>query len=61
MPRMGISGITSTAPMRGCSPVCFVRSISSAAFLASFTAASTTASGSPMKVITERLWLSSLE
>ena len=44
---MGIKGTTSVAPMRGCAPECFVRSISSAAFPTPRRAASATASGSP--------------
>ena len=53
--RIGIKGITSTAPMRGCFPACFVRSISSMDFSTSFITAVDILSGSPKKVITERL------
>src|SRR5580658_132643 len=55
-----MNGTTSVAPMRGCAPVCRVRSISSAALPTARTAASATASGSPASVITLRLWSASL-
>ncbi len=55
MPAMGISGQTSVAPIRGCSPWCRRMSISSAALRMAWNAASTTGSGSPAKVTTVRL------
>src|SRR3954467_1938547 len=48
----GINGQTSVAPIRGCAPVCFRMSISSAAFWIPRKAASTAASGLPAKVTT---------
>src|SRR5580765_3996292 len=60
MPSSGMNGITSVAPMRGCTPLCCVRSMSSAALPAARMAASATASGLPTSVITERLWSASL-
>src|SRR5580704_5060203 len=57
---MGINGTTSVAPIRGCAPECFVRSISSAALPTPRRAASATASGSPASVTTLRLWSASL-
>ena len=51
----GMNGMTSAAPMRGWTPFCLVRSISSAALPAARTADSTTASGEPAMVTTERL------
>ena len=53
-PATGMNGITSTAPMRGCSPLCALRSISSADFLATRKHASTQASGEPTKESTQR-------
>src|SRR6202041_1573096 len=47
--------------MRGCTPVCRVRSITSAALPAASTAASTTAAGGPAMVTTERLWSASCD
>src|SRR5580698_9687650 len=61
IPETGTNGITSVAPMRGCTPRCTVRSISSAALPAARTAASTTASGRPAMVTTERLWSLSMD
>ena len=55
MPEMGISGRTSVAPMRGCAPLWWRMSISSAARRTPAKAASTTASGEPTKVTTVRL------
>ena len=55
MPLTGINGSTSVAPIRGCAPWCCRMSINSPAFLTALKAASTTASGSPTKVITVRL------
>src|ERR1700722_15615416 len=55
-PLTGTKGTTSAAPMRGWTPVCLVRSISSAALPTEHTAASTTAAGEPAMVTTERLW-----
>ena len=52
---MGMSGHTSVAPMRGCSPWCLLMSISSLAFFIARKAASTTGPGSPTKVTTVRL------
>ncbi|MBI3593080.1 MAG: tyrosine-type recombinase/integrase [Nitrospirae bacterium] len=49
---MGINGQTSVAPMRGCSPLCLLMSISSPAFFIALNAASITASGFPTKVTT---------
>jgi len=61
IPLTGTKGITSAAPMRGCTPLCPVRSISSAALPAPRMAASTTASGTPAMVTTLRLWSASSE
>ena len=52
---MGISGQTSVAPMRGCSPLCLLMSINSPAFLMALKAASITLAGSPTMVTTVRL------
>ncbi len=51
-PETGTKGQTSVAPCRGCAPVCSRMSMSSAAFFMSPKADSSTASGSPAKVIT---------
>src|SRR5437660_1133050 len=59
-PSIGINGSTSVAPTRGCAPVCFVRSINSMALPVHSNAASATASGSPARVTTERLWSASI-
>src|SRR5665213_10295 len=53
--------MTSAAPILGCTPFCVVKSINSAALPAPRTAASTTASGAPAIVTTERLWSGSIE
>ena len=58
---IGTNGITSTQPILGWPPSCLVRSMSSTAFLASFTLASSQASGLPMYVITDLLCVSSDE
>src|SRR5256886_253114 len=50
-----MNGTTSVAPMRGCSPVCFVRSIRSVATRMPPSAASRAASGGATNVNTERL------
>ena len=55
IPLTGTNGTTSAAPIRGCTPLCRVRSISRAAWMTPRTAASTTAAGGPAKVTTERL------
>ena len=57
----GMKGMTSVAPMRGCPPLCFSMSISSAALAQQANAACLTAWGSPTKVSTIRLWLESEE
>ena len=54
-PETGTKGQTSVAPMRGWAPLCLDMSISSAAFLMAWKAASSTASGLPAKVTTVRL------
>ena len=56
----GTNGMTSTAPIRGCSPPCASMSISWIATPTSRSRASATASCSPASVKTERLWLASL-
>ena len=58
-PAIGTNGTTSVAPMRGCSPSCWLRSINSAALVMPRYAASSTASGVPTKVRTVRLWSTS--
>src|SRR5215467_4741881 len=55
-PDIGTKGTTSVAPMRGCSPVWLLRSISPAAFFTPARAASTTTGGGATKVTTDRLW-----
>src|SRR2546428_7829555 len=55
-PDNGTKGTTSTAPIRGCSPLCLVRSMSSTAFADAASAACFTELGSPTKLTTERLW-----
>src|ERR1035438_454062 len=59
-PSIGMNGITSAAPSRGCAPVCLVRSISSAALPTPRIAASATFTGSPTSVMTQRLWSASI-
>ena len=59
-PLTGTNGTTSDAPMRGCSPVCRLRSISCAALAIALRAASSTPTGGPAKVTTLRLWSASL-
>src|ERR1017187_4244302 len=54
-----MKGTTSVAPMRGCAPLCCVRSINSCALPTPRRAASATASGSPARVTTQRLWSAS--
>ncbi len=49
---IGINGQTSTAPNRGCSPLCFVMSIYSYAAFITLNAANFTDSGSPAIVKT---------
>lgn len=58
-PRTGTKGTTSAAPMRGCWPRCSSMSMSCAALAMPRKAASSTASGSPTMVTTERLWSAS--
>ena len=53
---VGMKGITSVAPIRGCWPWCLVMSMVSAAFFASWKAASSMAAGLPTMVNTHRLW-----
>src|SRR5262252_2599198 len=60
-PRMGMSGTTSTAPIRGCSPRCVRRSIRGTAASNSARTAATTDSPSPTNVRTLRLWDASEE
>src|SRR6266446_4753983 len=57
---MGMKGTTSVAPIRGCAPLCLVKSISSSALPTPSSAASATASGSPARVTTLRLWSASI-
>ena len=52
--------MTSTAPIRGCSPVWTSMSISWIAAATSRSSASVTGPSSPAIVNTERLWLASL-
>ena len=59
MSMVGTKGITSVAPIRGCWPWCLVMSMVSMAFLHSWNAASSMASGEPTMVKTHRLWLPS--
>src|SRR2546428_257152 len=59
-PASGMNGTTSTAPSRGCSPLCVRMSTSLNARSTSACVARTTASGSPAYVKTERLWSTSL-
>jgi hypothetical protein len=56
----GTKGMTSTAPIRGCSPQCSSMSISRTAAATSPSRASDTARAGPASVNTERLWLASL-
>ena len=58
--RAGTNGMTSTAPIRGCSPQCSSMSISRTAAATSASRASDTAPAGPARVNTERLWLASL-
>jgi hypothetical protein len=59
-PSMGTNGPTSDAPSRGCWPEWWFRSISVDALAMARNAASTTGSGSPANVTTERLWSGSI-
>ncbi len=59
-PSMGTNGTTSAAPMRGWTPLCLFKSISSTALPTARMAASLTASGGPANVSTERLWSASI-
>ncbi len=52
---MGMKGTTSTAPMRGCCPLCSFMSMSSMAAVAEFRAAEKTEFLSPTKVTTSLL------
>ena len=61
VPSSGMKGQTSVAPMRGCSPVWVVRSISSAAFAIPAKAASLAVARGATKVTTVRLCEASLE
>ena len=54
-PSSGMNGQTSVAPMRGCSPLCAVRSIRSRAFAMPLKAACTACSRGAAKVTTVRL------
>ena len=54
-PRIGMNGTTSTAPMRGCSPECRVRSIRGSAASNRASTAARTPSASPTSVRTLRL------
>src|SRR5690349_399350 len=54
-PRTGTKGTTSVAPIRGCSPLWWLRSMRSAAARARTKAASATAAAEPTKVNTARL------
>ena len=51
----GTNGKTSVAPMRGCCPLWFLKSINSVAVATARSAASTITSGDATKLITERL------
>jgi len=53
-PSSGMNGTTSAAPMRGCTPVCWRRSIRSRAVRMAENAAPTMSRGSATKVITAR-------
>src|SRR5260370_40853397 len=55
-PDDGTNGTTSTATMRGCSPLYLVRSMRSMAFPDAASAATLTGPESPTKLTTERLW-----
>ena len=55
----GTNGMTSTAPIRGCSPVCCSMSMSATACSTSRSRPADTASCSPATVNTDRLWLAS--
>src|SRR5262249_22737994 len=59
-PSIGTSGRTSVAPTRGCAPEWRVKSISSSPLPTPRNAASAIASGSPARVMTERLWSGSI-
>ena len=54
-PSIGMNGTTSTAPSRGCSPVCVRRSISATAISKSARIACLSGAGSPASVMTDRL------
>src|SRR6185312_3438418 len=54
-PSIGMNGMTSAAPRRGCAPLCVFRSINSDALPTPRIAASWIASRSPARVITQRL------
>src|SRR5215471_12471395 len=54
-PRIGMNGTTSTAPIRGCSPLCRVRSIRGTAASKSASTPALTEAASPTKVRTLRL------
>ena len=56
----GTKGMTSVAPMRLCSPWCLFMSMRSVATFVSWKATSSMASGEPMRVKTQRLWLPSV-
>ena len=56
----GTRGITSVAPMRLCSPLWWFMSMRSVATLVSWKATSSMASGEPIRVNTQRLWLPSV-
>ena len=55
-PRMGMKGMTSTAPIRGWLPFCSSMSMSSTALAAPARAAARTAAGEPIRVASSRLW-----
>src|SRR5918996_465142 len=57
--RIGTTGTTSAAPIRGCAPTCSRRSIRSRAHATPATSASTIAASSPTSVNTDRLWSAS--
>jgi hypothetical protein len=60
VPARGTNGTTSTAPIRGCSPVCVSMSIASIAISTVASSAARTAAASPASVRTERLCEASL-
>ena len=57
--RTGTKGITSTAPMRGCVPCVLAQVDGSRAWATRAKTDSASASGSPIRVMTERLWSAS--